>query len=72
MPSLTIRDIPEDLHSRLKADAAAHGRSLNKEILLRLSVSLARRQPSVDAIVDRMRASAPAKPAHRPGSRQAR
>ena len=72
MPSLTIRDIPEDLHAKLKADAAAHGRSLNKEILLRLSVSLARRQPSVDAIVDRMRASAPAKPAPRPVSKQAR
>lgn len=72
MPSLTIRDIPEELHAKLKADAAAHGRSLNKEILLRLSVSLARRQPSVDAIVDRMRTAAPAKPAHRPVSKQAR
>jgi plasmid stability protein len=56
MPSLTIRDIPEELHARLKADAVAHGRSLNKEILLRLAVSVIRRQPSVDEVVDRLRA----------------
>ncbi len=57
MPSLTIRDIPEDLHERLKSDAAAHGRSLNKEILLRLKVSTHRRQPPVDALVERIRTS---------------
>lgn len=57
MPSLTIRDIPEELHARLKAEAAAHGRSLNKEILLRLKVSADRRQPPVDALVERIRTS---------------
>ena len=57
MPSLTIRDIPEDLHAQLKAEAAAHGRSLNKEILLRLKVSADRRQPPVDALVEKIRTS---------------
>ena len=40
MPSLTIRNIPEDLHAKLEADAIAHGRSLDKEVLLRLAVSV--------------------------------
>ena len=57
MPSLTIRDIPEELHARLKAEAAAHGRSLNKEILLRLKVSTDRCQPPVDALVEKIRTS---------------
>jgi plasmid stability protein len=39
MPSLTLKDIPVDLHAKLKADAETHGRSLNKEILLRLKLS---------------------------------
>jgi plasmid stability protein len=39
MASLTLKDIPVDLHARLKADAETHGRSLNKEILLRLKLS---------------------------------
>lgn len=56
MPSLTIRDIPDDLHAKLKAEAEAHGRSLNREILLRLKVSVDRRQPPVDAVVESLRA----------------
>lgn len=43
MPSLTLRDIPAELHDKLRAEAEAHGRSLNKEILLRLKVSLMQR-----------------------------
>jgi plasmid stability protein len=39
MASLTLKDIPGELHAKLKADAETHGRSLNKEILLRLKVS---------------------------------
>jgi len=45
MPSITLKDIPDDLHSRLKEDAAAHGRSLSKEILLRLRVSVLEARP---------------------------
>ncbi len=43
MPNLTLRGVPDDLHERLRAEAEAHGRSLNKEILLRLKVSLMQR-----------------------------
>lgn len=40
MASITLKDIPEDLHARLKAEAVAHARSLTKEILFRLSLSV--------------------------------
>lgn len=33
MPNITIRNIPDDLHKRLKERAAANRRSLNNEIL---------------------------------------
>ncbi len=33
MPALTIKNIPEDLYSRLKEAAQAHHRSMNSEIL---------------------------------------
>ena len=51
MPSLTIRDIPEDLHARLKADAAAQGRSLNREVLIRLKLSVTARKPAVEELL---------------------
>ena len=42
MASITLKDIPADLHARLKAEAAASGRSLNREVLvlLRTAVTL--------------------------------
>ena len=36
MPTLTLKNIPDDLHARLKASAARNRRSLNSEILFRL------------------------------------
>lgn len=36
MPNVQIRDVPEDLHRRLKAQAAAEGQSLNEFLLGRL------------------------------------
>ena len=33
MPSLTIKNIPDDLYTRLKESAQAHHRSMNSEIL---------------------------------------
>ena len=59
MASLTLKDVPEDLHEALKAEALAHGRSLNKELIQRLRVSLVRdRRPDAKAILakaDRLR-----------------
>ena len=36
MPSITLTDIPEDLHAQLKQEAEAHFRSLNQEALARI------------------------------------
>jgi plasmid stability protein len=36
MSAVTLRDLPEDLHSFLKADAAANHRSFNKQVIVAL------------------------------------
>ena len=53
MPSVTLRDIPPELHKRLKESAERNRRSLNAEILLRLESSAApSRRPSVEEIME--------------------
>jgi antitoxin FitA len=46
MPTLTLKNIPDELHARLKASAAQNRRSLNSEILARLEQDLKR--PAID------------------------
>jgi plasmid stability protein len=48
MPTLTLKNIPEDLHARLKASAQRNRRSLNSEILVRLEQDI--RRPVLDPI----------------------
>ncbi len=43
MPSITVRNIPDDVYERLRERAAAHRRSLNSEIVACLEQSLTRR-----------------------------
>ena len=45
MASLTLKNIPEDLHEALKAEAVAHGRSLTKEAFHCLRIALNRTGP---------------------------
>ena len=40
MPTLVIRDVSDELHGLLKARAAEHRRSLNKEVITILENSL--------------------------------
>jgi plasmid stability protein len=40
MPGLLIRDLPDDLHRKLKERAARNRRSLNKETLVILETAL--------------------------------
>ena len=47
MLTLTLKNIPKDLHARLKGSAAKNRRSLNSEILVRLESDFA--APAVDA-----------------------
>jgi len=37
MPNILIRNVPEDLHARLVAEARAHGRSLQQHLLFVLA-----------------------------------
>jgi hypothetical protein len=46
MPTLTLKNIPADLHARLKASAEQNRRSLNSEILVRLEQDMGR--PALD------------------------
>jgi plasmid stability protein len=50
MPSLVIKNLPEDLHIKLKAQAARHHRSMTREAIAILSEgvanSVAREQPA--------------------------
>ena len=49
MPTLTLKNIPDELHARLKASAELNRRSLNSEILIRLEQDVSR--PVVDPLV---------------------
>ncbi|MBN2450056.1 MAG: Arc family DNA-binding protein [Lentisphaeria bacterium] len=40
MPTITLKNVPPTLHRRLKEQAGRHFRSLNSEILARLTASL--------------------------------
>jgi len=55
MASLTLKNIPADLHKKLKARAAEHGRSLNSEAIAALRVATAGRPVDVEAFLGRVR-----------------
>lgn len=50
MLNLTLKNVPPQLHARLKASAQANRRSLNREILARLEAELD--APSVDVAAE--------------------
>jgi antitoxin FitA len=54
MANVQIRDVPDDLHRRLKAQAAMSGQSLNEFLLAR--VGEIARTPSVSELAGRIRA----------------
>jgi plasmid stability protein len=56
MPTLTLKNIPEDLHARLKASAGQNRRSLNSEILSRLEQDVRRPALDPEAHLARLRA----------------
>ena len=65
MPSITIRDLPDRLHARLRERAAQHRRSLNAEIVHTLDEATAPRHVDpLAAIADlrRLRTEAPTSP----------
>ena len=74
MPTLTLKNIPDGLHARLKASAERNRRSLNSEILVRLEQDISR--PILDPVVhaETLRAFAARLPrvAHQPVTRYKR
>lgn len=55
MASLTLKDLPPDLHQRLKERAARNRRSLNSEAILCLEQALAASPTDPDAYLTRIR-----------------
>jgi plasmid stability protein len=50
MLNLTLKNVPPELHARLKASAQANRRSLNREILARLEAEMS--APSVNVAAE--------------------
>jgi antitoxin FitA len=57
MPNVQVRDVPDDVHRRLKAQAADAGQSLNEFLLARMG-DIAR-VPTVPELSQRIRAREP-------------
>ena len=60
MPAMTnvqVRGVPDDVHRRLKSQAALAGQSLNEFLLARMSEIA--RQPTVGELAERIRERAP-------------
>ena len=53
MPNVQVRGVPDDIHRRLKAQAALSGQSLNEFLLARMS-DIAR-VPTVPELAERIR-----------------
>jgi antitoxin FitA len=64
MKSITLKDIPPEIHASLKQRAKQHGRSLNKEALACLEMIVAPARVNIDALlldIRNHRASLPGK-----------
>jgi hypothetical protein len=57
MPNVQIRGVPEDVHRRLKSQAALAGQSLNEYLLARLT-DIAR-MPTIPELIARIREREP-------------
>ena len=55
MANITLKDVPEDLHERLRVAAEASGRSLSKLILTTLERSLGPRRIDRLDLIERIR-----------------
>ena len=53
MATMTVKDVPEKLHRRLKARAAAHRRSLNSEVIACLEATAGAQRLDPDTLLAR-------------------
>ncbi len=56
MATITLKNIPDDLHRRLRESAARHHRSMNREIIARLEEQLMPAKRDADAKLAELRA----------------
>lgn len=55
MPSITVKNIPEDIYDRVREQAKAHHRSINSEIIACLEQTVKSQQVSTDDILQEAR-----------------
>ena len=55
MPTLTIKNIPEDLYERLKLSAAEDRRSMNRQVIVCLERALQTSPVDVEQVLSRAR-----------------
>jgi plasmid stability protein len=55
MASITVKDIPPELHEKLRLSAKQHRRSLNSEIIARLEQTIEPRRLSVEELLEKAR-----------------
>ena len=55
MPQVAVRGLPEDVHRKLKEAARRNHRSLNGEIVTRLTASVNSNQIDAQAMLERIR-----------------
>ena len=55
MASITVKDIPSELHEKLRLSAKEHRRSLNSEIIARLEQTIEPRRSSVEELLEKAR-----------------
>jgi plasmid stability protein len=55
MATITVKDIPDDLYEALKKKAAAHHRSINREIIHYIEQAVREREINVEEVLERAR-----------------
>lgn len=55
MVTITVKDIPDNLYEALKKRAAAHHRSVNREIIYYIEQAVSRREVNVEELLEKAR-----------------
>lgn len=55
MPTITVKDIPSDLYEALKKKAAAHHRSINREVIHYIEQAVGSREVNVEDVLEKAR-----------------
>lgn len=56
MPTMTVKNIPDDLYKKLRESAQQHGRSINNEVIFCLKRVLQSKRPDPETFLARVEA----------------